>query len=203
MTTLADFVHQLLWHGRAILTERPAVDEHQRAAAVLILTQAFADYRLDVAGPPIEFDARTALAAAELVREACWFLVNRDEPETALEQRLAMPNSPTTPEQHLVADLLFRFLPQLHRRARALASDDALTRRLATILRQWPLSGALSDVEEGPLTPLDFGGHRGLMMLYAERLAGKDRLAWLPEGPGREHVELAVWASKKCAKKLP
>jgi hypothetical protein len=55
------------------------------------------------------------------------------------------------------------------------------------------LSGVLSDVEEEPLTSLDLGGHPGLRLLYAERLARNRKPAWFPpEGPAREYVELVL-----------
>jgi hypothetical protein len=85
-----------------------------------------------------------------------------------------------------------RFLPQVHRRARAVAPDDRLAALLAGVLRQWPLSGVLSDVEEGPAAPPDFGGHPGLLLLYAERLARNEKPAWLPAGPGLEYLELVL-----------
>src|SRR5205823_131332 len=87
-------------------------------------------------------------------------------------------------------DLMLRFLPQVYRRARGIAVDDVLAATLAQTLRRWPLSGVLSDVAEAPLTPLDLNGHPGLLLLYAERLAGNVKPAWLPaDGPVREQVD--------------
>jgi hypothetical protein len=133
------------------------------------------------------------VAAGELVRQACWFLVRHDQPPEVLDQRLVMPAGPRSPADHLSADLVFRFLPQIHRRARALDPADRLTTLLETVLRRWPLSGVLSTVDQGPEWPLNFGGHRGLQMLYAERLAQNEKPAWIPAGSGFEYVEL-VWA---------
>jgi hypothetical protein len=46
-------------------------------------------------------------------------------------------------------------------------------------------------VAEAPTGDLTFGGHRGLEFLYAERLAGNYRPAWLPPaGRTRDAVEL-------------
>ena len=56
---------------------------------------------------------------------------------------------------------------------------------------EYQFSGVLSDVREGPLTPVTLGGHPGLMLLYAERLALHEKPAWVPEGPALEYVELA------------
>jgi len=129
-------------------------------------------------------DAVIAIEAAEVVRQACWALVDREERAEELRRRFRMPQSPTTPAHHLSADLLLRYLPQVLKRARGLDPTDPLVEILGEILRRWPLSGALSDVEEGPLNPVDFGGHPGLLLMYAERVAAHDRPSWRPAPPG-------------------
>jgi hypothetical protein len=191
MASFVEFLRTLLTDGRVVLRQRPAVDAAERAEARVLLADAYDDYRLDVAGPPLPFDAATALGMAERLWLACWFLVRRDEPPEAVERALAPPPPPASAAQHLSADLVLRFLPQVHRRARALDAADGLTRRLTELLRDWPLSGVLSDVEEGPRVPPEFDGHPGLLLLYAERLAERPRPAWVPAGPALPYVELA------------
>src|SRR5262249_42701700 len=140
------------------------------------------------------------LAAVELVRSASWFLLNHTEPPEELQQSLRMPGPPSSPAQHLSGDLLLRLLPQIHGRAGRYAPDDLLTRLLADILRQWPISGVLSDVEEGPLTSLEWIDHPGLLLLYAERLAKHEKPAWVPEGRAREYVDLVY---QQLGRKVP
>src|SRR5438132_4618804 len=197
MSALTEFVRRLLDQGEAILKGRPDSLQSQQEAAAAYLREAFADYRLEIAGPLLEFDAATAVAASQLLWQACWFLVNRSEPTEVLEQRLVMPRRPTTAAQHLSADLVLRYLPQVHRRAQALTPGDVLVALLGHVLRQWPLSGVLSEVDEEPTTELDFGGHPGLMLLYAERLARKEKPAWLPHGPALECVKLVFQEMNK------
>jgi hypothetical protein len=193
MSALAEFLRILLEEGRVVLRDPTAPGKARDAAAAELLRRAYATHRLAVAGPPLDFAEATALAAGELVRQACWFLVSHDQPPAVLEKRLVMPAAPRSPADHLSADLVLRYLAQVHRRARALDPADRLTTLLEAVLRRWPLSGVLSAVDEGPEAPLDFGGHPGLQMLYAERLAWNEKPAWVPEGPGFEYVEL-VWA---------
>jgi len=51
-------------------------------------------------------------------------------------------------------------------------------------------SGVLADLDGTPATPPEFGGHPGLQLLYAERLAETGRAGWVPAtGPAREWVE--------------
>jgi hypothetical protein len=101
-----------------------------------------------------------------------------------------MRRTPSRASDHASADLLFRYLPQVLRRARAIDPSDPLVAMLGAVLRQWPLSGVLSDLDDGPATPPDLAGHPGLMLLYAERFAGRPRPAWQPAGPGRDVVEM-------------
>jgi hypothetical protein len=200
MTAFAEFLQGLLREGRAVLREPPETSCRRDTQAAGVLREAFAAYRLGMAGPAIDFDEKAALAAGELVRQACWALVSRGQTEAEIKRRLEMPGGPRSPAQHLSADLVLRYLPQVHRRARALDPGDVLPGLLANVLRRWPLSGVLSDVDEGPLTALDFGGHMGLRLFYAERLALKERPAWIPVGPEAEAAEL-VWM--QLGKKLP
>jgi hypothetical protein len=191
--SLAEFLQRLLEHGEARFSQRPTIARADRTQAGPLLQRAFERYRLDVGGPLIAFDGDIALAAAEAVCMACWYLVNREEREEALKQAVQLAESPRSAAAHLSADLTLRYLTYVHRRARALDSADVLTKHTADILRRWPLSGVQSDVEEPPLTPLDFDGHDGLMLLYAERHVRRPKLGWQPpEGRLREILELAA-----------
>jgi hypothetical protein len=191
MAPLAEFLDRLLTDGSAVLRSRPVVRRQDQRAAAARLEAAYAGYRLDVAGPALPFDGPAALAAAEGLWLACWFLLQRGEPPEEVEKALALPAPPATAAEHLSADLVLRFLPSVHRRARAIDPADVLSGWLTRVLRRAPLSGVLSDVEEGPAAPVELGGHPGLLLLYAERLADSVRPAWVPgAGPVRPYVEL-------------
>jgi hypothetical protein len=185
---LSTFLRGVLEAGRLVLREPlpPTADPDAHAA----LADAYRLHALSVAGPPVAFDGATALAAGRVLYNAGWCLLNGNEPVDVT--RLQMPGDPRTPSHHLSADLVFRYLPAVHRRARALRPDDELAAALAKLLRRWPLSGVLADVDDGPLTATDFAGHAGLCLLYAERLARHERAGWFPTGGTIEAVEL-VW----------
>jgi hypothetical protein len=189
--TLANFLHALFTTGEVAFHAPPLPQPEEQAAALDRLRKEHARAALELAGPAPEFRPQAALAAAEFVRQACWFLVHRGEPDDEPRRRLALGN-PAAPADHFAADLTLRYLPHLHRRARALAPDDVLTTLTTEALRRWPLSGVLADVAEAPLTPPDFADHIGLELLYAERLAEHEKAEWLPAGRGRERVELAL-----------
>lgn len=188
MALLAKFLRDVLQAGRLVV--RGPLPWQTDADAAPVLADAYQPYALQVAGPPIAFDRPTAVAAARVLYQAGWYLLNRNEPVAA--SHLRMPADPRTAAQHLSADLLLRYLPAVHRRARALRHDDELAAALANLLRRWPLSGVTADIADEPLTPTDFNGHMGLCMLYAERLARHEKAAWLPTGRATEAVEL-VW----------
>jgi hypothetical protein len=192
MPAFQEFLAQLLDQGRIVFRSAKAPRGHLAERDVAVLAAAFETHALSVAGPPIAFDPATACAAAELVRQSSWALVNRDERLGDLKRRIQMSGPPRTSSQHLSADLLLRYVPQILNRARGLDPADPLIGLLGEILRCWPLSGVLSDVEDGPRVPLEFGEHPGLLLLYAERLAVHDRPAWRPEPSSRawEYFEL-------------
>jgi hypothetical protein len=183
MTPFAEFLTQLFDTGEIVFRAPPR--DRPSAQAGAILAEAFQAHALNVAGPPIAFDAVAASAAAEFLRQASWALANRDDSAAELKRRLKIPGPPQTPSQHLSADLTLRYVPQVLRRARGLDATDPMLEMLAHLLRSWPLSGVLSDVALGPLIPLDFGGHPGLLLLYAERCSDNDRPAWRPSPPAR------------------
>jgi hypothetical protein len=190
MSPFLSFLELVLREGRALLDGPPALASADRPAAADRLQAAFNAYALEIAGPPLSFAADAALEAAQVLAWSCWLLLDRGEPEAGVERHLPLPAPLHSAGQQLSSDLVLRYLPAVHRRARALAVDDPLTRRLAEVLRRRPLSGVLADIEDGPLAPVDLEGHPGLLLLYAERLAEHPRPAWVPSGPGREYYEM-------------
>jgi hypothetical protein len=192
MNELAEFLANLFQEGRIHFRRRPQPSALASPEVTGLLERAYTAYRLDIPGAAIALDAGLAGVAAEVVRQASWALVCRHDRVSDLQRHLQMPRSPATATDHLSADLLLRYLPQIHRRARAFDPSDALVVQLEQILRQWPLSGVLAGLDDGPTSPLEFGGHEGLMLLYAERLAQRPSpaLSWRPEGKPLEYVEL-------------
>lgn len=195
MATLAEFLKRLFGEGRVVFDSPPTPDssdsERERAEAVDLLRLAFDADLMELAGPPLSFDKTAALAASEWTRRACWFLVSRGEPPEVVDRALKLPPFSKSAAAHLSADLIFRYLPAVYRRARAIDPDDVLSRKLVELLRRWPLSGVLADLDATPTTPIDFQGHEGLMLRFAERLAGRESSTWAPsDGRGKELLDL-------------
>jgi MoxR-vWA-beta-propeller ternary system domain bpX4 len=192
MDPLDEFLERLFSEGRVVFDGRPEPLAGPLDRPVARLRAVFEIRRLEVAGPVIPFDPRVALDAAEVVRQACWALVSRGMRAEEMLMRVRMPVLPTTASHHLSADIVFRLLPGVHRRSRGIDPSDRLTTALADLLRSWPLSGVLADLDEGPASPPDLARHPGLLLLYAERLARHNRETWRPSPEGMEYVELVA-----------
>jgi hypothetical protein len=194
MSGFHDFLTLFFNHRKIAFRPREAPQDRPTERDVAVLAEAFETSLLSMAGPPVEFDAQVAIAGAEFVRQASWALVNRDDRLADLRKRVMMPGSPTTPAHHLSADLMLRHAPQLMKRAQGLDATDPLVELCGEVMRRWPLSGVMSDLEVGPEAPLDFSSHPGLLLLYAERLAANDRPAWRPDQSSKawEYYELVL-----------
>jgi hypothetical protein len=191
MPAFTELARRLLREGVVRLREPPDLPAGERERVLALLAEAYHDHRLDVAGAaPLPFAPGCALRALEGVAWSCWFLLHRGESAAEVERRLAPLPAPASASEHLSADLVLRFLAVVHRRARAADPRDPLTRWAEETLRRWPLSGVLADIDEPPREEVVLGGHPGLLLLYAERLALRPRPAWLPAGPGRMYAEL-------------
>ena len=180
---LHEWLTRVLAHGESVLAEAPALTDADRPRVAAALRDAYAVHALDVAGPPLPFDEPSALWAAEVLAAACWQVATSEEGER-LRRR-----EPAAPAEHLSADLLLRFLPAAYTRARA-RGLSGLVEQLATLFRHWPLSGVLAGPADGPLGSVEFDGHAGLQLLYAERQAEAGQTAWVPgEGKALERLE--------------
>lgn len=187
MAAFGNWLAGVLADGESVLAGPPNPTESDRPEALRILKSAFHTAALDVAGPPIVFDAESAWLAARVLSFACWKLVSDDDARFP-----SAPDPTNSPRCHLSADVTLRFLPSVLNRARTHGEDAPLAVWVTDILRRWPLSGVLADIADPPLSPPNFAGHFGLQMLFAERLATRPRASWLPaDGAFREHVERA------------
>ena len=185
------FLMILFERGEVVFRKPPLAVPPCDPDALRVLEDEYRRYALDFPGKAPGFDPDTALKAAEVLRDACWFLLSSDEEDEDVIRRIEWGGLATTPAQHASADLTLRFAARVHRRAKALNPGDALVRSLENTLRRRPLSGVLCDIEQAPLT-LELGDNEGLMLLYAERLADHPKRDWTPEGRAREHLELVL-----------
>jgi hypothetical protein len=185
---LAEFLKILFGRGEVVFRKAPLAVPARDPDALRVLEDEYGRYALDLPGRLPAFEPETALKAAEVLRDACWFVLSHEEVDAEVVRRIEWPGLATTPAQAFSADLTLRFAARVHRRARALNPGDALVRGLEYTLRRRPLSGVLCDIDEPPVAELP--DHPGLLLLYAERLAAHPKDAWRPEGKAREYLEL-------------
>jgi hypothetical protein len=189
MRSIAEWLVTLLENGEAVISGPPVQNAKEESAALTVLARAFDNLNLDLAGPALTFDSVAALSAAHYVAAACWSLFVQNPAAAPLD--LQSLGEPRTSDAHLSADVTLRYLPTVHRRAMTRAQNDPLAIALAAVLRQWPLSGILANLPDGPIGDLSFAGHAGLQLLYAERFVEHENQAWLPPlGAAMECVEL-------------
>lgn len=192
MSRSFEFWQRLFAEGRVQFDGPPGDESFDHADMAALFGQRFLDHGLGVGGPPLRFVGEVAAKAARVVEWSAWYLVSHSGTSESLRRDLAFPDDPRCPDDHLSADLVLQYLPLIYQRARILAPADSLPELLADLLRRWPLSGVLADVSDAPTCDLEFGGHPGLRLLYAERLATHFKPAWIPHGPGAEFLDL-VW----------
>jgi hypothetical protein len=191
MCPFRDWLDRVLTAGESVQDAPPHRAAADYPAVEARFRAAFDLHALDVAGPPVAFDPAAALRAADALAAACWLLACGDDGRVALEPA-------ASPAAHLSADVTLRFLPGVYRRARARHADGALAASLDRLLRAWPLSGVLADLDGAPTVAPQFD-HAGLQLLYAERLARTRRAGWVPaDGAAREWAE-RVFAERGLA----
>ena len=182
------FVRALLWEGRLRVGVEPQL--RLSDADVEELRTALAIAALQLTGPLLQGSLPILVQAVPVVyRLARRFLHAEPEP-AANDPTLRMPAGPRSAADHLAGDVAFRFLPGLYQRVVSRDPEDELVEAIKNVLRQWPLSGVLADITEPPATPIDFEGHPGLGFLYAERLAARERSAWMPTGAALDCLDV-------------
>lgn len=183
------FARNLFFEGRLSVEAGPTLEV--TAESVDALRSVLAAQHLHLPGPPLEPCLPILVEAVQVLYRLAWEILHGPSPDADADPSLRMQRGPCGPRDHVAADVAFRFLPRLHQQAHARGADAPLTRRLAELLREWPLSGVLADIPEPPLTPPEFG-HVGVAFLYSERLAERTRPAWIPSGPERDLTAI-VW----------
>ncbi len=193
MSTSGEFWQRLFTDGCIVFQDSPLGNPAAERDVLSLLKRIYQEYALEFAGPPLPVVGEVASQAARIVELSAWYLVSQAGTPEELERNLVLPAKPVGPADHLSADLTLQYLPSIYQRASVLYPADRLPALLGEILRRWPLSGVLADLPDAPLGDLDFGGHPGLLLLYAERLAENFKPAWIPHGLGAPYLDL-VWA---------
>ena len=182
------FARPLLREGRLRIGEQPTWQLSDEGLDEL--KSALRDQSLALAGPPIVGSLESLIPAMQVTYRFGRRTLHPETTPAESDASLKMPQPPRSPEEHLGADLAFRFLPGLLQRLLTRDPGDELAAALKKLLREWPLSGVLADIPEAPTSPLNFGGHLGVRFLYAERLADRERAGWQPPVEDSDGLDL-------------
>jgi hypothetical protein len=192
MSTSSNFWQRVFQDGSFLFDVAPRENPAKDRDTMLLLARFYQQHTLAIAGPSLKFVEDVAAHAARVVEWSAWYLVSQSGTLEDLDRDLAFPDEPRGPAEYLSADLTLQYLPSIYQRARALFPADRLTALLGDLLLRWPLSGVLADLPDAAPGNLEFGGHPGLLLCYAERLAENFKPAWMPRGLGVAYVEM-VW----------
>ena len=180
--SLSKMLSELLESGRVLIPHGALDARSDLDATRRILVEFERIARQDFPGEAPAFDVEAAMWSAEMFFRASRLLVLRDiERDDVLESLSAKrPQQPTAALYYSV-DLVFRFLPELLRFARAAAEADSLVTMLVDWCRAWPLSS----VGVPNIGPVDIDAiieHPALRRQYVDRvLRLADQSRWADE----------------------
>ncbi len=171
---LAAFLAQLQDRGELPFAS-PEPLAFQRDAALEQLRLLDERRRLEMAHEPPEFRPDPAIWAARLTARICQFLVFREIPAEQIDADLnAVCPEKAAPGRVYSVDLTLGWLPDLMRRAAAIASADPLVVQLQRLAWEWPLSSAgvgLQITDGGPEPDLEpILANAALLQLYVDRI---------------------------------
>ncbi len=129
------------------------ITDSDKQATVAFLQAEYQNEALDYPYQPPEFEAESALWAAQTVYTTAQILLYRQHNVADLPKLLPdFPLDPT-PARILSVDLTLRFLPDMLKQAQHLDPEDAVIPLLENKLIQWHYSGVTTKL---PLEKLDF-----------------------------------------------
>lgn len=199
--SLSRCLNALFEDGRVVVGSlTPRLDPHDLDDAALRLAECDADVRAEFPGEPPALAIDVALWAAERFYRACQLVVYREAgPEVAAAALTgACPTAPRS-AQHYSADLVWRFVPDLHRLAKALSPDDPLVFALRQFALNWPLSGVGIPWPQGEDDAIvvrpsleGIADHPALWAHFVDRVIARRDKAWLAEPAVRSAVQAAL-----------
>ncbi|HEV7401873.1 MAG TPA: hypothetical protein VGO11_03065 [Chthoniobacteraceae bacterium] len=166
---LDDFLSRLSVEGLAVVTAEETLTANEGWLEVVRGWDAVQRRELAFSAPDLS-PAAAEWAAIRLYR-GCQSLICREVAPDDLRRFLAepCPEPPGAAATIYSVDLLFRFLPDLVKLARQVASGDPLVAELRKLAGAWPLSSVgiegVGEVDAAPVLR-----HPGLRQLYVDRI---------------------------------
>lgn len=217
--SLADFVRHLWEAGQVGVLDLAGKPLSQRTLddAWLQLQLCASDERPSLPGSPPAISRPSAEWALQQFYRACSFLVHRAHSAELMHAALQPPPpEPLSPAVCYSVDLTFRYLPDLHRLAKAVSANDPLVKVLEHWGRQWPLSSigmdyrqqtddARPDVREPEPGKFDLTGWWSdacLRRLYIDRVIQREDFSRLGDPPVAAAVRAALGLFPELSPKI-
>lgn len=195
------FVEQLFEEGRIRLRDSApaAASDIQEAVAWVIKAEVALREHLPLTPPMV--NSKAIEWAVIMFYSAAQLAVFRQLGEDEVERRLRVPSPALSPSVAYSVDLVFRFLPDMLRLAKAMNPDDPLVSRLRDWSREWPLSSVgVGDIGEINVEVIVSDGC--LRQLYIDRIIEAEDLHRLGDPRVAELVRGALGAYPELSPKL-
>lgn len=168
--SFSSFLEILFDHGRVRVAAFSPISTEDSARAAQVLSEFEPSYRASLPNSPPPFHLETALHASEVVYRCCQCLVYRDlSLQEVLPAQVFRPDGASKGTQHYSADLVFRFLPDVWRLAKAASESDPLVAYIRELGAQWPLSSiGITGIPECDVSELL--ADNSLSTLYVDRV---------------------------------
>jgi hypothetical protein len=199
---LPEFLKGLFAEGRVAAPAPAELASDDLSEAALVLEEQDELCRLDAPEGLPAYDSQAATWAAIQFYHACQITMFRDIGEDAIAKlRDNELKNWGQAEAHYSVDLSFRFLPDLIRIARSMATDDPLVNLLMDWCRRWPLSSVgvkgTGDVQLGPI-----GESPGLMSMYVDRVLAREAAERVGNGLVAREIRRALGLYSNLSPKL-
>ena len=198
-----NFLRQLFESGRVVIESAEFASQSAISASESLLADFEHQWRTQLAGDAPTFDVEVATWAGQNFYRACQLLMHRNLAEE--DALIGFPEfgfATGTPRSHYNVDLVFRFLPDLWKFAKALERTDPLSRRISDWCLQWPLSSVGTANLDDELA-VDIGGFANdpsLAQLYVDRIIRHTDLTRVDHEQVRKAIESSIGEHPELAR---
>lgn len=200
-----NFLRQLTESGRVVIESAEAPDLATITKGDSWLADFEHQWRTQLAGEAPSFDIAAASWAGQSFYRACQKLMDHDRNEETDHLGFPEPEfDKTAPRSHYSVDIVFRFLPDLLKFAKAREETDPLLIRISTWCSQWPLSSVsmanLDDAVDVDIT--GFADDPTLMQLYVDRIVRHVDLTRIDHPKVRAAVHASIGEHPELARRF-
>lgn len=199
------FLRQLFESGRVVIESSKLASKSAISESESLLEDFERQWRTQLASDAPTLDVAAASWAGQNFYRACQLLMHRSLTES--DALIGFPKAAfetDIPRTHYNVDLVFRFLPDLGKFAKALDRTDPLSRRISDWCVQWPLSSVGTANLDDKLV-VDIGGFANdpsLLQLYVDRIIRHIDLTRVDHEQVRKSIESSIGEHPELARRF-